>query len=164
MSLRFPKVGFRAHRFNNNDDLEQLNLGKLAYHIEKGHLDTSQMITFKDMIAAGVLTKIKNGVKLLNKGQEKFASLNTPIQLEVSDASREAIETIQNMGGTLKVNYRTPTLLRYHLKPHKFNPNKELKTPMPPPKKVKKLEYLKSKGLEVEYPPAPWYNNKVRVT
>ena len=59
------------------------------------------------------------------------------------------------------MNYRTQTLLRYHLKPHKFNPNKELKTPMPPPKKVKKLEYLRSKGLDVEYPAAPWYTDNV---
>ena len=72
MSLRFPKVGFRAHRFNKDDDLEQLNLGKLAYHIEKGHLDTSKPITFKTLIEAGVLSKIKNGVKLLGKGMEKF--------------------------------------------------------------------------------------------
>jgi hypothetical protein len=32
---------------------------------------------------------------------------------------------------------------------------------MPPPKKVKKLEYLKTKGLDVEYPDAPWYTNNV---
>ena len=38
MSRRFPKLGFRKHRFNRNEDLEKLNLGKLAYHIEKGHL------------------------------------------------------------------------------------------------------------------------------
>ena len=69
MSLRFPKVGFRANRFNNNKDLEPLNLGKLAYHIEKGHVDTSKPITMKDMLEAGVLSKIKNGVKILNKGQ-----------------------------------------------------------------------------------------------
>ena len=30
---------------------------------------------------------------------------------------------------------------------------------MPPPKKVKKLEALKVKGLDVSYPRAPWYND-----
>ena len=30
---------------------------------------------------------------------------------------------------------------------------------MPPPKKVKRLEYLRSKGMEVDYPPAPWFTN-----
>ena len=40
---RFPKFGFRKYRFNakTSQELEYLNLGKLAYHIEKGHLDTS---------------------------------------------------------------------------------------------------------------------------
>ena len=40
MMRRFPKFGFRKNRFNRNSELTQLNLGKLAYHIEKGHVDT----------------------------------------------------------------------------------------------------------------------------
>ena len=51
--------------------------------------------------------------------------------------------------------------MRYHIKPHKFPSYKELKVPMPPPKKVKKLEKLREKGLTVEYPRAPWYNDNV---
>lgn len=52
--------------------------------------------------------------------------------------------------------------MRHHLKPHKFPSYvKELKVPMPPQKIVKKLEKLKEKGLEVEYPRAPWYNDNV---
>jgi hypothetical protein len=43
------------------------------------------------------------------------------------------------------------------LKPHKFPEYKTLKTPMPSPKKVKKLEKLKEKGMDVEYPNAPWF-------
>ena len=50
MTRRFPKYGFRAGRFNNNVVLEQLNLGKLAYHVEKGHLDTSKLITMKELV------------------------------------------------------------------------------------------------------------------
>ena len=73
MGLRFPKVGFRPHRFNNNEDLAPLNLGKLAYHLEKGQIDGSKPITMKDMLECGVLTKIKNGVKLLAKGSSKFS-------------------------------------------------------------------------------------------
>lgn len=51
--------------------------------------------------------------------------------------------------------------MRYHIKPHKFPDYKELKVPMPPPKKIKKLEKLKEKGMIVEYPRAPWYNDHV---
>lgn len=32
---------------------------------------------------------------------------------------------------------------------------------MPPPKKVKKLEALRRKGLDIEYPRAPWYTDNV---
>jgi len=51
--------------------------------------------------------------------------------------------------------------MRNHLKPHRFHPDVQLKTPMPPPKKVKKLEALKRKGLDVEYPAAPWFTDNV---
>ena len=159
MMRRFPKFGFRKHRFNRDPELEKLNLGVLAYHVEKGHLDASSPITMKSLVDAGVLTKINKGVKLLAKGSEKFSALKTPINLEVSDASVEAIDAVKSTGGNLKVVYRSKLLMRNHMKPHKFHPDKQLKTPMPPPKKVKKLEALSRKGLEVEYPPAPWFTD-----
>lgn len=49
--------------------------------------------------------------------------------------------------------------MRNHLKPHKFDERKELKTPMPPNKQIKKLERLRNKGLEVIYPDAPWFTD-----
>lgn len=49
--------------------------------------------------------------------------------------------------------------MREHLYPQKFHPDKTLKTPMPPPKVVLKLEKLREKGMEVEYPRAPWYTD-----
>jgi hypothetical protein len=59
------------------------------------------------------------------------------------------------------MKYRTPLLMRYHIKPHRFPDYKTLKVPMPPPKKIKKLERLREKGIEVEYPRAPWYTDNV---
>lgn len=41
LAKRFPKRGFKPNKFNIKRPLEQLNLGKLAYHISKGQLDTS---------------------------------------------------------------------------------------------------------------------------
>ena len=161
MMRRFPKFGFRKHRFNRDPELEKLNLGVLAYHVEKGNLDTSAPISMKDLVDAGVLSKINKGVKLLGKGADKFSALKTPIELEVSDASAEAIEAVKSTGGNLKVVYRTKLILKNHMKPHKFHPDKQLKTPMPPPKKVKKMEALKRKGLDVDYPSAPWYTDNV---
>ncbi len=79
--------------------------------------------------------------------------------MEVSDATTEAIKVIKELGGSIKVQYRTPLLMRYLLKPHKFSDHKTLKTPMPPQKTVLKLEKLREKGLDVAYPRAPWYND-----
>ena len=98
-------------------------MGKLAYHIEKGHIDTDSPITMKSLVDAGVLSKINNGVKLLGKGSEKFSALKTPVTLEISDASALALDAVQSLGGSVKVVYRTDLLLRNHLKPHKFHPD-----------------------------------------
>ena len=45
------------------------------------------------------------------------------------------------------------------MKPHKYVLGDLVKTSMPPPKKVLQLETMKMKGLEVEYPTAPWFED-----
>ena len=157
MAMRFPKRGFRANRFNTLERLEQVNLGTLAYFIQKGVLDPSKVIDMKTLLDTGVLSKIKHGVKFLGNGSEKLKALGVTINLEGSNATARAIEAIKSTGGELKVVHRTPLLMRYHLKPHKFPEYKAFKTPMPSPKKVKKLEKLAEKGMTVEYPNAPWF-------
>ena len=108
---------------------------------------------------SGCVTKIKYGVKLLGRGCEKLQQLGVPINIEVSDASTSALKAIKEKGGVVSVKYRTPLLMRYHLKPHKFGDHKTLKTPMPSPKVLKKLEKVREKGIDVEYPRAPWYTD-----
>lgn len=110
----------------------------------------------KDLFESSVINKCTYGVKLLGKGYLDFKKLNLPMHLEVSDASQSAIEAIKEAGGSIKVVYHTETTLKKFIKPHKFlNPN--VKIPMPPPDKVLKLEKIRDKGVEVEYPTAPWY-------
>lgn len=81
------------------------------------------------------------------------------LNLEVSDASSAAVEAIKSNGGSLTHTYRTDLTMRQHLKPHKFDERMEVKTPMPPNKQIKKLEKLKTKGFEVNYPSAPWFTD-----
>jgi len=69
-------------------------LGKLAYHIDHGHLDTTKLITQKDLKDAGVISKVKDGVKLLSKGIEQFKALSMSVNIEVADASASALEAI----------------------------------------------------------------------
>ena len=82
-----------------------------------------------------------------------------PITIEASDATERAIDACKATGGSIKMVYRTPLIMRQYLKPHKFPEWKEeLKIPMPPPKVVKKLERLREKGIDVTYPTAPWFS------
>ena len=159
LAKRFPKRGFKPNKFNIKRPLEQLNIGKLAYYITRGDIDAKKTITMKDLLNCGCLSQIKYGVKVLSKGAEKIKELGIPLHLEASDASLSAIEAIRATGGSIRVIYRTPLLMRHHLKPHKFAEHKDLKTPMPPQKRVIKLEKLREKGLDVEYPRAPWYTD-----
>ena len=75
MSLRFPKRGFRANRFNSFQDLSEINLGRIAYFIQKGFLDPAQTITMRSLVESGVCSKIKDGIKLLGKGAEKLETI-----------------------------------------------------------------------------------------
>jgi ribosomal protein L15 len=44
---------------------------------------------------AGVISKIKDGVKVLAKGVDRFRELNVPVNLEITDASLAAVEAIK---------------------------------------------------------------------
>ncbi len=58
-------------------------------------MDTSKVITQKDLKDAGVISKIKDGVKVLAKGVDRFRELNVPVNLEITDASLAAVEAIK---------------------------------------------------------------------
>ena len=156
MQRRFPKFGASKARFNNATHFVPLSLGQIAYHIEKGNIDASKPIDMKGLLEARVVSKVRDGVKILGNGADRFKELGVTLNIEVADATTQAIETIQQTGGSLSVKYRTPLLMQYHLRPHKFFDRNEPKTPMPHNKAIKKLERLKRKGLSVSYPSAPW--------
>lgn len=99
MKLRFPKRGFRSRRFNNDSHLESINLEKIAYFIEKGELDHRETITMKLLFDKGIITKIKNGIKILGNGASKISQLGVPINIEANDATQGAIEAIKSTGG-----------------------------------------------------------------
>ena len=112
MARRFPKRGFRPNTFNKAMDLEPLNLGQLAYYVGRGEIDGKKPITMQDILKCGCLSQIKFGVKLLSRGADKLKALGIPINVEVSDASKSAIDTIKATGGSVQMTYRTPLILR----------------------------------------------------
>mmetsp|Transcript_24140 Transcript_24140/g.39413 ORF Transcript_24140/g.39413 Transcript_24140/m.39413 type:complete len:192 (+) Transcript_24140:886-1461(+) len=101
-----------------------VNLGTIQDYIDMGRLvvpenNNSTPLTMKDLLDAGIFTasSVKEGVKLLAKGKERF---KTPIHLEISRASEEAIQAVEAIGGEVTTVHYNRLALRALLKPHKF--------------------------------------------
>ena len=65
--------------------------------IDAGKLDASQPITVEALIAAGVVQRARDGVKILGAGELKAAA-----SFEVYGASKSAVEAIEKAGGSVK--------------------------------------------------------------
>lgn len=85
----------------------------------------------KDLVSSGMVksNSIKDGVKLLAKGKERLV---TPIKIEISRASEEAIRSVEAAGGEITTVHYNRLALRALLKPHKFE--RIPKNARPPPK------------------------------
>lgn len=92
---RLPKRGF-----NNifRKDFRVVNLGRLQAAVDAGRLDPAQPVTEQSLVAAGVIKSVRDGVRLLAKGE-----LKAKISIEVSGASKAAIEAVGKAGGSLVV-------------------------------------------------------------
>ena len=91
---RLPKRGF-----NNpfSKKIQSINFTQLQNAIKKYDLDPNN-IKEKDFFKKNILHKSKGSIKLLNVG--KFTAV---INIEVSYASKKAIETIKKLGGNIKI-------------------------------------------------------------
>jgi large subunit ribosomal protein L15 len=93
--MRLPKRGFNnpfAKRF------AELTTGKLQTAIDNGKVDASATLDAAALIAAGVVRKSKDGVRLLNRGE-----LKSKVTLDVAHASKGAITAVEAAGGSVKV-------------------------------------------------------------
>jgi len=92
---RLPKRGFTPP---NARDLNEVNLGRIQEAITAGRLDQSATVTVETLVAAGVLSKARDGVKILGVGE-----LSTRLTFEVAGASKSAREAIERAGGSITV-------------------------------------------------------------
>lgn len=89
--MRMPKRGF------NNPfarDLVEVNLWRLAKAIEAGRLDASQPIDGKTLVAAGVIRRERDGVRLLGQGD-----IAGKLDITVYSATASAVAAIEAAGG-----------------------------------------------------------------
>jgi len=106
----------------------ELNLGKLQYHITRSRLDITKPITMNHLLNNGIVSSIKDGVKLIGGGAQSF---NTKINIEVSRVSKSAKEAIEANGGVVKSVYYSRLSLRALLYPEKFKTIPKMASPPP---------------------------------
>ena len=92
---RLPKRGF-WNPFST--DYNEVNLGRIQQAVDAGKLDAGQSVTIESLVAAGVCSKPRDGVKILGVGE-----LTAKLSFEVAGASKGAREAIEKSGGSIKV-------------------------------------------------------------
>ncbi len=91
---RLPKRGFNnifAKKFN------VVSIGRVEQAIESGKLDAKKAVTAEALKEAGVIRRVKDGVRLLADGDAK-----SKLTFDIAGASKAAVEKIEKAGG--KVN------------------------------------------------------------
>lgn len=92
---RLPKRGF----YNPfSIDYNEVNLGRVQQAVDAGKLDANAPVTLDALLAAGVVTKPRDGVKILGQGE-----LKAKLAFEVAAASKSAVAAIEGAGGSVKL-------------------------------------------------------------
>lgn len=90
---RLPKRGF-TNVFRR--DYVEINLGRLQQAIDDKKVDAGKPIDGATLVEAGVLRRVRDGVRLLAKGE-----LKSQISITVAGASKAAVDAVQKLGGSV---------------------------------------------------------------
>ncbi|MGB3900785.1 MAG: 50S ribosomal protein L15 [Mesorhizobium sp.] len=92
---RLPKRGF------NNifaKSFATVSLGRVQAAIDAKKLDAKETVNAEALVKAGVLRRVKDGVRVLSDGE-----LKAKLSFDVAGASKAAIEKIEKAGGSVKL-------------------------------------------------------------
>ena len=92
---RLPKRGF------NNIfalSLNEVNVGRVQAAIDAGKLKTDGAVDVAALVAAGVLRRAKDGVRLLGSGE-----ITAKVEFVVYGASKSAVAAVEKAGGSVKI-------------------------------------------------------------
>ncbi|MEQ1706983.1 MAG: 50S ribosomal protein L15 [Terricaulis sp.] len=95
LHMRMPKRGFNPPAQKR---MSWINLGSLQKAIDNKRIDAKAEITEDTLVAAGVLRRKKDGVRLLARGE-----LKAKVSLTLSGASAAALAAVEKAGGTVKL-------------------------------------------------------------
>ncbi|MER8486350.1 50S ribosomal protein L15 [Mesorhizobium sp. M1322] len=92
---RLPKRGF------NNifaKSFAVVSLARIQAGLDAKKLDAKTIVTAEALVAAGVIRRVKDGVRILSDGDIK-----SKLAFDVAGASKTAIEKIEKAGGSVKL-------------------------------------------------------------
>ena len=92
---RLPKRGF-TNIFAS--DFNVVSLARLQAAVDGKKLDASKIVDAAALKEAGVIRRVKDGVRVLSDGE-----LKAKLTIEVAGASKTAIEKIEKAGGSIKL-------------------------------------------------------------
>ena len=93
--MRLPKRGF------NNINAKRhavVNLNILQKFIDAGKIDAKKPITEEVLVASGLVRRVRDGVRVLAKGE-----FSAKVDLTVTGASKSAVAAVEKAGGKLTV-------------------------------------------------------------
>ena len=93
--MRLPKRGFNNI---NAKTYAVVNLGLIQKFIDAKKIDIKKPVTEQSLVESGLVRRIKDGVRILAKGE-----LTSKLDITVSGASASAIEAVAKAGGSLNV-------------------------------------------------------------
>jgi large subunit ribosomal protein L15 len=92
---RLPKRGFNSRVKN---DYAEVNLAKIQQFIDAKKLDAKGTIDEVALVKAGVIRRVKDGVRLLGKGE-----LTAKVTLNITGATKSATEAVEKAGGKVEL-------------------------------------------------------------
>ena len=92
---RLPKRGFKKP---NRKQYAVVNLGLIQKFVDAKKLDAKKAITEDVLVESGLVRRKLDGVRVLAKGE-----ISAKLNLEVTGASKSAIEAVEKAGGSLTV-------------------------------------------------------------
>ena len=98
LHMRMPKRGF------NNIfalDFAEINLGRLQKAIDDKKIDGAAKIDGAVLRKAGLVSKARDGVRLLAKGE-----LKSKLEIVVAGASKSAVAAVEKAGGSVTVTFK----------------------------------------------------------
>jgi large subunit ribosomal protein L15 len=90
---RLPKRGF-TNIFRKN--YVEVNLGRIQSAVDAGKLDSKKPVDEAMLVEAGVISKARDGVRILGKGE-----LKAKVELHAAGASKSAVEAVEKAGGKI---------------------------------------------------------------